>query len=64
METQTVKKVELFTLKLTSDELDWLLFEVFPAAMRNSREPGFVEEAKFNKDQWWDELTKQGYKPF
>ena len=60
---KTEKKVELFTLKLTSDELDWLLFEVFPAAIRNA-EGGFATEMKYVKDQWWDELTKQGYRPF
>ena len=57
------KKVKTYTLSLTADELTWLLLEVFPAAIRNA-EGSFATEMKYVKDQWWDEVAKQGWRPF
>ena len=63
LKTDVKKKVETFTLSLTADELTWLLLEVFPAAIRNA-EGSFATEMKYVKDQWWDEVAKQGWRPF
>ena len=54
---------ETFMLSLTSDELDWLLLEVFPAAIRNA-ESSLASEMKSTKDDWWSQANEQGYTPF
>ena len=62
----TETKTKTYTLSLTSDELDWLLFEVFPTAERVYRkmDGGQAAELKVAKDQWWSEVGEQGYRPF
>ena len=64
--TDTQTKTETYTLALTSDELDWLLFEVFPAALRvyEKTDGSMATELKQVKDQWWSEVSEQGYRPF
>ncbi|KKM97439.1 hypothetical protein LCGC14_1168120 [marine sediment metagenome] len=63
LKTDVKKKVETYTLKLTADELSWLLLEVFPAAIRNA-EGSFATEMRDTRDAWWDEVAKQGWRPF
>ncbi len=63
--TDTMTKT--YTLSLTEDELNWLLFEVIPTALRvyEKTEDGMAAQLKYAKDQWWSELIEQGYKgPF
>ena len=59
-------KVVNYTLSLTADELTWLLFEVFPTALRvyEKTDGSMAAQLKYAKDQWWSELSEQGYKPF
>ena len=62
--TDTMTKT--YTLALTEDELNWLLFEVFPTALRvyEKTDGSMAAQLKYAKDQWWSELSEQGYKPF
>ncbi len=62
----TETKTKTYTLALTSDELDWLLFEVIPTALRvyEKTDGSMATQLKFAKDQWWKDLSEQGYRPF
>ena len=57
---------EVFTLELTADELDWLLFEIMQHAALEALEqkkPSKELDIRASIDQWWQQAAKQGYAP-
>ena len=56
---------EVFTLELTADELDWLLFEImeYAACVLGKENKSEELDIRASIDQWWEQATKQGYTP-
>ena len=60
-------RLETFTLRLTGDELDWLLLEIMQHAAVEAKKRGLVSkeiDIRQAVDEWWTQVAEQGYKPF
>lgn len=55
-----------FTLELTADELDWLLFEILETAAttaHNQNKRSKELDIRHTINQLWGHVEEQGYKP-
>lgn len=58
---------ERYTLELTADELDWLLFEIMSHAAVEARRQGFGSkelDIRHAMNEWLEQVSEQGYESF